>query len=188
MLQSYIHRIHLNTLDYLLLRIFSVSGFKNQTSPKGKVYRKASLTSLNMSVFSHSSLLLCLLFLLITCFNFNLVLTISNSSNNHSSNSTSSKVPTKIGKGYRLISVEETPDGGFLAYLQVNKKNKIYGSDISLLRLFVKWVFLFIALLLLFPSFSNWNCYPTAGSYLFVVNVTFLSFSIYFKLVFYFIL
>lgn len=85
--------------------------------------------------FSLSSLLLCLL-LLITI-NLNVVLTTSNSPK-HSSNSTSSKAPTKIGNGYRLVSVEETNDGGFLAYLQVNKKNKVYGSDIPLLRLFVK--------------------------------------------------
>ncbi|XP_010551274.1 PREDICTED: alpha-xylosidase 1 [Tarenaya hassleriana] len=43
-----------------------------------------------------------------------------------------------IGQGYRLISIEESPDGGFFGYLQVKQKSKIYGSDITLLRLFVK--------------------------------------------------
>ncbi|KAF8057235.1 hypothetical protein N665_1262s0011 [Sinapis alba] len=43
-----------------------------------------------------------------------------------------------IGKGYRLISVEESPDGGFIGYLQVKQKTNIYGSDITTLRLFVK--------------------------------------------------
>ncbi|OAY31309.1 alpha-xylosidase 1 [Manihot esculenta] len=51
---------------------------------------------------------------------------------------TSSSTPTKIGKGYRLISIEETPDGGFLGHLQVKQKNNIYGPDIPLLQLFVK--------------------------------------------------
>ncbi|WCJ24534.1 Alpha-glucosidase [Euphorbia peplus] len=46
--------------------------------------------------------------------------------------------PTKIGNGYRLISVEETPDGGIVGFLQVNQKNNIYGPDIPLLQLFVK--------------------------------------------------
>ncbi|CAL1408209.1 unnamed protein product [Linum trigynum] len=55
-----------------------------------------------------------------------------------SSNSSSSSVPSKIGKGYRLISLEETPDGGFLGHLQVKQKNKIYGADIPTLQLFVK--------------------------------------------------
>ncbi|KAJ9140733.1 hypothetical protein P3X46_031341 [Hevea brasiliensis] len=50
----------------------------------------------------------------------------------------SSSTPTKIGKGYRLISIEETPDGGFLGHLQVKQKNNIYGPDIPLLQLFVK--------------------------------------------------
>ncbi|KAF5745269.1 putative alpha-glucosidase [Tripterygium wilfordii] len=45
---------------------------------------------------------------------------------------------TKIGLGYRLISIEETPDGGLLGLLQVKKKNNIYGPDIPNLQLFVK--------------------------------------------------
>ncbi|GKV43970.1 hypothetical protein SLEP1_g51200 [Rubroshorea leprosula] len=49
-----------------------------------------------------------------------------------------SSVPPKIGKGYRLISVEEAPGGGFVGYLQVNQKNDVYGPDIPYLRLFVK--------------------------------------------------
>ncbi|KAK6242826.1 Glycoside hydrolase family 31 - like 2 [Theobroma cacao] len=52
--------------------------------------------------------------------------------------SSSSSTPTKIGKGYRLIAIEETPDGGFLGHLQVKQKNKIYGPDIPLLQLYVK--------------------------------------------------
>ncbi|GMY18350.1 alpha-xylosidase 1-like [Fagus crenata] len=45
---------------------------------------------------------------------------------------------TKIGNGYRLISVEESPDGGLVGHLLVNHKNKIYGPDIAHLQLFVK--------------------------------------------------
>ncbi|XP_061985580.1 alpha-xylosidase 1-like [Populus nigra] len=50
----------------------------------------------------------------------------------------SSSTPTKIGKGYRLISIEETPDGGIVGILQVKQNNKIYGPDIPLLQLYVK--------------------------------------------------
>lgn len=50
----------------------------------------------------------------------------------------SSPKGTKIGEGYRLISIEETPDGGLLGHLQVKKQNKIYGPDIPLLQLYVK--------------------------------------------------
>ncbi|KDP29400.1 hypothetical protein JCGZ_18321 [Jatropha curcas] len=49
-----------------------------------------------------------------------------------------SSASTKIGQGYRLISVQETPDGGILGLLQVKQKNNIYGPDIPLLQLFVK--------------------------------------------------
>lgn len=52
--------------------------------------------------------------------------------------STSATTPTKIGKGYRLISIEESPDGGIVGLLQVNQKNNIYGPDIPLLQLYVK--------------------------------------------------
>ncbi|CAN1851611.1 Alpha-xylosidase 1 [Linum perenne] len=55
-----------------------------------------------------------------------------------SSKSSSSSVPSKIGKGYRLVSIEETLDGGILGHLQVKKKNTVYGSDIPLLQLYVK--------------------------------------------------
>lgn len=51
--------------------------------------------------------------------------------------STSSKTPTKIGRGYRLISIEES-HGGIVGLLQVKQKNNIYGSDIPLLQLYVK--------------------------------------------------
>ena len=79
--------------------------------------------------FSSYSFLFLLLILIIISVNLNVV---------ESSKSSKSSNYTKIGKGYRLVSVEETPDGGFLAYLQVKKKNEIYGPDIPLLRLFVK--------------------------------------------------
>ncbi|XP_074326364.1 alpha-xylosidase 1-like [Apium graveolens] len=46
--------------------------------------------------------------------------------------------PPKIGKGYRLISVAESPDGGLVGHLQVKQKNNIYGPDIPLLQLYVK--------------------------------------------------
>lgn len=49
-----------------------------------------------------------------------------------------SKVPIKIGKGYRLVSVEELPDGGLLGFLQIKQKNKFYGPDIPRLQLYVK--------------------------------------------------
>lgn len=44
----------------------------------------------------------------------------------------------KIGNGYRLVSIEETPDGGLLGHLQLNKESSIYGPDIPHLHLFVK--------------------------------------------------
>ncbi|XP_010426022.1 PREDICTED: putative alpha-xylosidase 2 [Camelina sativa] len=44
-----------------------------------------------------------------------------------------------IGKGYRLISIEKYPeDDSFIGYLQVKQRSKIYGSDITTLRLFIK--------------------------------------------------
>ena len=46
--------------------------------------------------------------------------------------------PSKIGKGYYLISIEETPDGALVGYLQVKEKNDIYGADIAHLRVYVK--------------------------------------------------
>ncbi|GER29881.1 alpha-glucosidase [Striga asiatica] len=47
-------------------------------------------------------------------------------------------VPTKIGKGYTLTSIEKSPNGGLLGLLQVKEKNSIYGPDIPLLQLYVK--------------------------------------------------
>ncbi|KAL6505730.1 NAD(P)H-dependent D-xylose reductase (XR) [Orobanche hederae] len=47
-------------------------------------------------------------------------------------------VPTKIGKGYSLISIEKSPNGGLVGLLQVRQKNNIYGPDIPLLQLYVK--------------------------------------------------
>lgn len=49
-----------------------------------------------------------------------------------------STIPTKIGKGYRLISIEESPDGGLVGHLQIREKNSIYGPDIPHLQLHVK--------------------------------------------------
>ncbi|KAL6969843.1 Glycosidase, partial [Sarracenia purpurea var. burkii] len=49
-----------------------------------------------------------------------------------------SVIPTKIGKGYRLISIEESPNGGIVGHLQVKQQNSIYGPDIPLLQLYVK--------------------------------------------------
>jgi len=45
---------------------------------------------------------------------------------------------SKIGQGYRLISIKETPDGAVVGILQVKEKNNIYGADIPLLRFYVK--------------------------------------------------
>ncbi|KAL8052854.1 hypothetical protein ABFX02_05G032300 [Erythranthe guttata] len=46
---------------------------------------------------------------------------------------------SKIGNGYRLISVEDSPNGGgLIGLLQVKQKNNVYGPDIPLLQLFVK--------------------------------------------------
>ncbi|KAK4592797.1 hypothetical protein RGQ29_017087 [Quercus rubra] len=52
--------------------------------------------------------------------------------------SSKSNPPAKIGQGYRLISIEETPDGGLVGHLIVNKNNNVYGPDIPHLQLFVK--------------------------------------------------
>jgi alpha-D-xyloside xylohydrolase len=50
----------------------------------------------------------------------------------------SSSNATKIGQGYRLISIEETSDGALIGFLQLNQKTKIYGPDIPLLRFYAK--------------------------------------------------
>ncbi|KAK7407538.1 hypothetical protein VNO78_09491 [Psophocarpus tetragonolobus] len=52
--------------------------------------------------------------------------------------SSSSSNSTKIGQGYRLVSIEETSDGGLIGILQLKQKTKIYGPDIPLLRFYVK--------------------------------------------------
>ncbi|KAK9118461.1 hypothetical protein Scep_016554 [Stephania cephalantha] len=49
-----------------------------------------------------------------------------------------SSASTKIGNGYRLTSIEETPDGGFIGHLMVNKKSNTYGPDIPHLQIFIK--------------------------------------------------
>ncbi|PWA44067.1 Galactose mutarotase-like domain-containing protein [Artemisia annua] len=46
--------------------------------------------------------------------------------------------PTKIGDGYRLVSLQESSDGGLLGLLKVNQKNNIYGPDIPHLQLYIK--------------------------------------------------
>ncbi|XP_059453307.1 alpha-xylosidase 1 [Corylus avellana] len=56
----------------------------------------------------------------------------------NSSSSSSSTPLTKIGNGYRLISIGETPDGGLVGHLVVNQQNNIYGPDLPHLQLFVK--------------------------------------------------
>lgn len=50
----------------------------------------------------------------------------------------SAESPSKIGNGYRLISIEESPNGGLVGLLQLNQKTDIYGPDIPLLHLYVK--------------------------------------------------
>lgn len=55
-------------------------------------------------------------------------------------NSAAAVPAKKIGNGYRLISVDEAPGGGILAFLQVNTETQIYGSDIPFLQLFVKYI------------------------------------------------
>ncbi|KAK7280489.1 hypothetical protein RJT34_25553 [Clitoria ternatea] len=50
----------------------------------------------------------------------------------------SSPRTAKIGEGYRLISIEDTPDGAIVGVLQVKHNNNVYGPDIPLLRLYVK--------------------------------------------------
>ncbi|KAG9153265.1 hypothetical protein Leryth_020850 [Lithospermum erythrorhizon] len=45
-------------------------------------------------------------------------------------------VPSKIGKGYQLISIHKTPDGALVGHLQVKEKNNIYGPDIQHLQLY----------------------------------------------------
>ncbi|XP_071714287.1 alpha-xylosidase 1-like [Rutidosis leptorrhynchoides] len=45
---------------------------------------------------------------------------------------------TKIGNGYRLVSLQQSSDGGLVGQLQVNQKNNIYGPDIPLLQLYIK--------------------------------------------------
>ncbi|XP_055802136.1 alpha-xylosidase 1-like [Solanum dulcamara] len=49
-----------------------------------------------------------------------------------------STTQTKIGQGYKLISIEKSLDGGLIGHLQVKEKNNIYGPDIPLLQLYVK--------------------------------------------------
>jgi hypothetical protein len=58
----------------------------------------------------------------------------------NSSSSSSSTPLTKIGNGYRLISIGEIPDGGLVGHLVVNKQNNIYGPDLPHLQLFVKYL------------------------------------------------
>ncbi|KAH6802109.1 alpha-xylosidase 1 [Perilla frutescens var. frutescens] len=54
----------------------------------------------------------------------------------HAAGTTS--LPTKIGKGYRLLSIQDSSNGGFLALLQLKQKNNVYGPDIPLLQISVK--------------------------------------------------
>ncbi|KAG6398937.1 hypothetical protein SASPL_140409 [Salvia splendens] len=47
-------------------------------------------------------------------------------------------VPKKIGNGYRLVSIQESSDGGLVGLLQLKQKNNIYRADIPHLHLSVK--------------------------------------------------
>ncbi|KAG6396640.1 hypothetical protein SASPL_142795 [Salvia splendens] len=47
-------------------------------------------------------------------------------------------VPKKIGNGYRLVSIQESSNGGLVGLLQLKQKNNIYGADIPHLHLSVK--------------------------------------------------
>ncbi|MCD7473407.1 NAD(P)H-dependent D-xylose reductase (XR) [Datura stramonium] len=49
-----------------------------------------------------------------------------------------STTSSKIGQGYKLISIENSPDGGLIGHLQIKEKNNIYGPDIPHLQLYVK--------------------------------------------------
>ncbi|XP_058768818.1 alpha-xylosidase 1-like [Vicia villosa] len=51
---------------------------------------------------------------------------------------TTSSKSTKIGQGYRLISIQDDPNGAITGLLQVKENNNIYGPDIPLLRFYVK--------------------------------------------------
>jgi len=81
----------------------------------------------------------------------------------NSSSSSSSTPPTKIGNGYRLISLGEIPDGGLVGHLIVNQKNNIYGPDLPHLQLFVKYV-----LLLLLQSKGYIIVYPLNNPLIFL--------------------
>ncbi|XP_057810630.1 alpha-xylosidase 1-like [Salvia miltiorrhiza] len=50
----------------------------------------------------------------------------------------SAAVPEKIGNGYRLISIQESSNGGLVGLLQLKQRNNIYGADIPRLQLSVK--------------------------------------------------
>ncbi|XP_047961016.1 alpha-xylosidase 1-like [Salvia hispanica] len=47
-------------------------------------------------------------------------------------------VPKKVGHGYRLVSIQESSNGGLVGLLQLKQKNNIYGADIPHLQLSVK--------------------------------------------------
>ncbi|KAI5401524.1 alpha-xylosidase 1 isoform X1 [Lathyrus oleraceus] len=76
---------------------------------------------------------------LATLFLSYLLLTLFLSEAKHaSSSSSSSPKSTKIGQGYRLISIQDDPNGAITGLLQVKERNNIYGPDIPLLRFYVK--------------------------------------------------
>ncbi|CAL5210061.1 unnamed protein product [Lathyrus oleraceus] len=74
---------------------------------------------------------------LATLFLSYLLLTLFLSEAKHASSSSSPK-STKIGQGYRLISIQDDPNGAIIGLLQVKERNNIYGPDIPLLRFYVK--------------------------------------------------
>ncbi|KAL1568445.1 NAD(P)H-dependent D-xylose reductase (XR) [Salvia divinorum] len=47
-------------------------------------------------------------------------------------------LPKKIGNGYRLVSIQESSNGGLVGLLQLKQKSNIYGADIPRLQLSVK--------------------------------------------------
>ncbi|KAK9063740.1 hypothetical protein SSX86_017612 [Deinandra increscens subsp. villosa] len=71
-------------------------------------------------------------------FHLTLLLLLLSSSCIASKSSPISPPPTKIGNGYRLVSLQESNDGGLIGHLQVNRKNNIYGPDIPHLQLYIK--------------------------------------------------
>ncbi|XP_071715521.1 alpha-xylosidase 1-like [Rutidosis leptorrhynchoides] len=84
------------------------------------------MVSLNSTPMFHFTLFLLVIFICVT------------SVFSSSKASSPAAAPIKIGNGYRLVSLQESSDGGLVGQLQVNQKNDIYGPDIQLLQLYIK--------------------------------------------------